>query len=295
MKSKLTVSICICTRNRPHELRNCLNSLAGSDFPIKEIVVSDDSTDDLTSNMISTEFSDVCYVKGPQLGLSANRNMALSKVTGDYISFLDDDVLLGSSFLCNSISCLSYYENPDRVIVTGVENNNGELVYPHEQSFLGFQYLNYKDNADLKTIVINSTIFPSGLFDTMSFDESLIYGYEEVDIATRAESKGYSIALCSAAINFHYPSKINRDYYLPFTNASRIYVTFKRYALTEKNALKAGIYLPVVAAHTLASAIKNRRVSGIIDTFRTFKTSFQYIRKLFTTKSEHNLQNQCDQ
>lgn len=43
------VSICICTMNRPTDLRRCLESIKRSGMRPYEVIVSDDSSEELTN------------------------------------------------------------------------------------------------------------------------------------------------------------------------------------------------------------------------------------------------------
>lgn len=185
-------SVCICTRNRPQDLYKALKSLEQSEVPVYQIVVSDDSTDLRTKQPLEAYFPAVRYVPGPKKGLSANRNNALRAVTGTHVLFIDDDVVLARDFFTRMKQAFQEQKEPygGKLILTGLENKNGVIIYPHDQTFLGFQNRKYKDGEALNTIVINSTVFPARLFREELFDEQLIYGYEEVDMATRAVRRG---------------------------------------------------------------------------------------------------------
>jgi glycosyltransferase involved in cell wall biosynthesis len=221
----MNVTVCIPTRNRPEDLAECLDSIAASGVPVAEIVVSDDSTDDRTRELVAARYPHVKYIFGPRKGLGPNRNSAISAATGDWILFLDDDARLGPDFLTEMMK--ARYANADsRLIFTGIEKQVKGLVFPNDQTFLGFQKRPYGPKQIVNTVVINATLFPASLFKEMLFDPRLIYGYDEVDIASCARGAGYSIVLVSSAVNLHFPSPVNRDYYSPHTEAARIYVTF---------------------------------------------------------------------
>lgn len=283
------LSVCICTRNRPEELKNALDSLECSTYPVYEVIVSDDSTNDDTKILIDSHFPKVKYLAGPRLGLGANRNNALKAVTGSHVLFIDDDVVLGKQFLETIFAKLKVYSNSDseqisKTIVTGIENQNGELVFPHEQDFLGFQKIDYGEDDCLKTVVINSAVFPSILFKKVLFDEKLVYGCDEVDFTTRAVQKGYKIVLCPNAVNFHFPSTINRDFYKPYHEASRLYVTFKRYFSTEKKRVKALAYLGIASAHTVAHILRVEGLRGSLKPIHTFRTVASYVIREYLTE-----------
>jgi GT2 family glycosyltransferase len=271
------ISVCITTRNRVDLLRQCLLSVGQSTVPVKQIIVSDDSTDDQTYRMISSQFENVQYLKGPKKGPGANRNNAVIKATSDYVLFLDDDAYLGESFLEEALGCLTQSSDPWRTIVTGLYRERGELIYPHEQSFLGFQSVDCGNKQIVNAFVIGSVLFPRKLFDEIRFEE-LTY-YDEIDLATRASSRGFDILLCKSATNCHFPPKVDEDVVdSPLANGSRIYVTYKRYTYTEGNPIKGVVYLLVATVHVFLSVIKRGGLASIPKALETLKISYDYIR-----------------
>ena len=274
------ISICICTRNRVEDLRRALNSILESSYKNYELIVSDDSTNNDTRVMIQKEYPSISYLKGPQKGLCFNRNNALKAVKGSSVLFMDDDVIMSKDFLQVVMNILLDLEPEirEKTIITGLERNNGSLVYPNKINFLGHQKKPYREEDSLKTIVINSTVFPSILLRNLKFDERLVYGYDEVDIAARAVSSGCNILLCKEAVNDHYPSDVNRDYYSLYIESSRIYVTYKRYNEIEKRMLKSFIYLLVSFGHMLIHQLLRNGIRGIGSTLKTFKKAFLYIK-----------------
>jgi GT2 family glycosyltransferase len=278
-----TFTVCICTRNRPDELRHAIRSAQASTYPVHQIVVSDDSTDTETGRMIHAEFPDIDYVLGGRRGLAANRNTALGVVTGTHVLFIDDDARLAPDFFDRVWRCLQ--DGPDRfdrLIVTGTEINNGRKVLPHALNFLGFMNVQYGRTDTIYTIVINATVFPRPVFASVNFDESLTYGYEEVDFSSRAVFRGgFEIVLLPDASNYHMPSPINRDYYEPFVEASRIYVVFKKYWWTDRRPLKAAWFLMVAYPHNLAFNLKARGLRGLSSFLTTLRKSVGYLRTCF--------------
>jgi GT2 family glycosyltransferase len=257
------VSVCICTRNRPDSLRKTLESIRGSVCAPHQVVVADDSTDPRTADLIRDEFPEVAYLTGPRRGLGANRNTAAAVATGGTILFLDDDCLLGPRFLSHALAALERWPNPDRAIVGGHEMKNGTLVVSADQCFLGFQNRVYGACAPIQTVVINAALFPRTMFDRLKFDERIVYGYDEVDLTSRAVAMGYEIILCPDAINHHFPSPVNRDYYGEHANSARLYVTFKRYRWTDRRPLKATAFLTVAIMHVFASMTKADGLAGL--------------------------------
>lgn len=254
------VSVIVCTRNRPSELELCLASLEMSSVPVSQVIVSDDS-DDVESRDVVERFGDLAtWTAGPRRGLGPNRNHALTLVTGTHVLFLDDDATLGVEFLAACARRLDAVgADATSTIVSGVERRpDGHRVVAHEQDFLGYQRRVYRPGEPVKTVVINSALFPSGLFARVSFDEQLVYGYDEVDLTSRAVRLGYSILCAEDAVNFHDPSAVNRDYYRPRVDAARIYVTAKRRLVTERAPLRAAAFLAIAIPHLFLNALSGR-------------------------------------
>jgi len=283
----MNVTACIPTRNRPDDLAQCLDSIAASSLPVGEIVVSDDSTDERTHDLVVQKYPHVKYVSGPRKGLGPNRNSAIAAATGEWILFLDDDARLGPDFLAEMVG--ARYANTDRrTIFTGIEKQVTGLVYPNDQDFLGFQKLPYGDNRAVNTVVINATLFPAALFKEMLFDPRLIYGYDEVDIASCARGAGYRIVLVPSAVNLHFPSPVNRDYYSPHTEAARIYVTFKRYARAERRPIKALLFLAASFIHSVAHHLKRHGFTGIAGACRMHWAAYRNIGLWLRENSAHS-------
>jgi GT2 family glycosyltransferase len=282
MLENFKVSVCICTRNRPEKLKQALDSLSASTYPVYEIIVSDDSTNSDTEVLVQSHYPLVKYLSGSRLGLGANRNNALKAVTGSRVLFIDDDAVLGEQFLEKIVAHLeAYVQNEggdiERLIVTDPQLDHGVLMFPNDQDFLGFQRIPYQEGDPIRTVVINSAVFPATVFQKVLFDEKLVYGCDEVDFTTRAVKEGFKILLCPEAVNLHLPSQINRDFYKPYHEASRIYVTFKRYFSTEENRLKALIYLLIASAHTTLQTLKVEGVKGIAKAIHTFRLVVNYL------------------
>lgn len=86
------LTVAVCTRNRPKELRRALVSLVRQIPPPSEILVIDNApVDGRTRDLVEREFPEVRYQEEPMPGLGFARNRALSAALGDVVAFLDDD------------------------------------------------------------------------------------------------------------------------------------------------------------------------------------------------------------
>jgi glycosyltransferase involved in cell wall biosynthesis len=283
-------SVCICTRNRPDSLAQALHSVTLSSCPIAQIIVSDDSSNDHTQKMILSRFPHVTYKKGPQLGLGANRNAAVKLVTGTHVLFIDDDAALRPDFFERVQHAYVGLDSNirDRTIVSGTEFCNGVQIYPPDIGFLGFmdKPRTQESQAQLYTFVINATVFPVGVFRRLGFDENLVYGYEESDFSTRCTVDGFTILLLAAAMNEHYHSPIGRKRNSSFTEASRLYTTFKRYLFVRREPLKAFVYVPYALAHLAAHNFLHDQLAGLGSALRSGTIAAGYSWRYFRQETD---------
>jgi len=111
MKNQFDISIIICTKNRPSNLVNALNTIFIQSVQPFEIIIIDDSEDHETELLIKNEkiyFKslgvDIQYYKNKiSKGLAEARNIGIEKSKGEIVLFLDDDVLLHPFYLKNIV------------------------------------------------------------------------------------------------------------------------------------------------------------------------------------------------
>ncbi|MGQ9654421.1 MAG: glycosyltransferase family 2 protein [Thermodesulfobacteriota bacterium] len=94
------VSVIIATMNREEELGQCLKSVCEQTVLPMEIVIVDDgaSDPDKIRAMIPPEIRFQYHRKAPP-GLSASRNLGARVAVGDFLLFLDDDVVLENHYI----------------------------------------------------------------------------------------------------------------------------------------------------------------------------------------------------
>jgi GT2 family glycosyltransferase len=112
----------------------------------------------------------------------------------------------------------------------------------------------------------------------MGFDERLRYGYDEVDLTTRAVALGFTIVSAPDAINDHYPSAVNRDEYRSVVDASRLYVTYKRYRRTEGRRLRASLYCVIAPVHLVLSAFRRHGPGALGDALSAVRQAAGHVK-----------------
>jgi GT2 family glycosyltransferase len=114
-----SVSVVVCTRDRPDDLKRCLDSLFRLSTPPLEIVVVDNGPSDDRTQVLCAELP-VSYVVEPLPGASRARNRGVLETRGELVAFTDDDCVvdpgwldgLGKSFADQLVMAASGYIGP---------------------------------------------------------------------------------------------------------------------------------------------------------------------------------------
>lgn len=142
-----TISVIICTRDRPSDLNELLVTVCNQDYPPFEVIIVDDSRKSFTENIVQHFYSKLqplnCqlkYVHGSGDGLPAARNLGINLSTGDVVLFLDDDTLINTDVL--RVVAVFFNENPN---VLGVQPKVVRAVKKASNlSYVKFQNIMYK-------------------------------------------------------------------------------------------------------------------------------------------------------
>jgi glycosyltransferase involved in cell wall biosynthesis len=104
------VSIVVTTKNEEKNIGLCLKSITCQSYDNIEIIVVDNQSSDKTKE-IAAKFTDLIYDKGPER--SAQRNYGVSVSHGEYIIYIDADMIL-APFVIES--CVNEFKNSHLVI-----------------------------------------------------------------------------------------------------------------------------------------------------------------------------------
>jgi GT2 family glycosyltransferase len=113
-----TVSVVVCSRNRPALLGDAVDSiLRGDTLPLEIVVIdqSDAAHDDLSER--GQGLAEVRYVWDRARGVSRARNLGVSLARGDAVALIDDDELVDAGWLGAMVRALESLG--ERGVVTG--------------------------------------------------------------------------------------------------------------------------------------------------------------------------------
>lgn len=175
MKKPL-VSLIVPTKNSAEVLGSCLESLKNQTYQNTEIIVVDNYSTDKTKS-IARKYTDKVYDKKPER--SAQRNFGAAKAKGEFVFFIDSDMILTPKVV---EACVQELTNSLLGGLVIPEKSYGQGFWArakaHERSF-------YLGNTSIEA----ARFFPKRIFKELGgFDEKLT-GPEDWDFSQRVSKK----------------------------------------------------------------------------------------------------------
>ena len=189
------ISLIIPTCNRPDDLHRCLRALEPQleQHPC-EVIVSDDSRDERTQAMLRNEFPSIKITTGPRSGPGANRNAGARQASGEWLIFIDDDVIPAPGFL--HAYCTTFATESSQNVLHGLTK-----ATPEKNSLLW----------EAPEVLGPLSCFPSCNFairralyeECGGFDERFSPSFEDMEFASRLKGLGQVCGFVAAAAVQH--------------------------------------------------------------------------------------------
>jgi glycosyltransferase involved in cell wall biosynthesis len=94
-----TATVAICTRDRPDDLRRCLEGLRQMSERAHEVLVVDSASRSPETRSVAESFPGTCYARLERRGLNVARNAAMQAASGEIVVFIDDDAVPDAGWL----------------------------------------------------------------------------------------------------------------------------------------------------------------------------------------------------
>ncbi|OKH52669.1 hypothetical protein NIES2101_13580 [Calothrix sp. HK-06] len=218
-----SLTVAICTKDRPDNLTRCLNSLLKlQEKSYFEILVVDNAPSDQRTQDVVAALPTVRYVREPKPGLDFARNLAISSATGEILAYIDDDVVVDRQWL-NGLK-EAWAENPDASAFTGLIlpfelDTEAQILFEEAGGFRrGFEKIRYGQVLPGNELYpCGSGIFGAGcnmafrrdmLIKLGGFDEALdtgapLPGGGDLDIFYRVIRAGYVLVYEPRYLIYH--------------------------------------------------------------------------------------------
>ncbi|NTU66709.1 MAG: glycosyltransferase [Candidatus Moranbacteria bacterium] len=201
MENQPLVSIIITTKNEEKNIGACLESVKKQSYPQDklEIIVVDNGSADRTKEIAGKHTGKV-FDKGPER--SAQRNFGVAKSQGDYVIYLDADMIMSDGVIAD---CIEKISQNDKIIALHIsEIVMGERFFSQVRRF---------ERSFYDGTVIDGVRFikKSAFLEVGGFDEKLT-GPEDWDLDKKLKKIG-EIALVSHPI-YHNEAEFDLMKYL---------------------------------------------------------------------------------
>lgn len=203
----------MATLNREKEVEVFLSSLLYQEYKNFEVIIVDQNKNGLIDDIINyySNFFTINHVKSVVLGLSVNRNLGLSLVSGDIIAFPDDDCEYPPNLLNNVFSKFSINKELD--IITGATIDKITRI-PYLKSPVNpviVSHTNIFQTAISFTIFIKTPLSYYHDFDTKLGVGATFGSSEETDYLIGFLNSGFNICFYPDIIVYHPVTNINES------------------------------------------------------------------------------------
>lgn len=203
-------SIVIPTYNRLPIVEKCLKALEkqladASLVTGYEIVLVDDGSTDGTLAWLqenAAQFPHVRSLTQDHAGPAAARNLGVEKATGEFIIFIDSDLVVTENFLQAHADALRQGQltyGSDRVFTYGrvinTCNFDNPTAEPYKLTDFSAAYF-----ATGNVAIARHWLLEAGLFDT----RFQLYGWEDLELGVRLKQLGLKLIKCPDAVGYHW-------------------------------------------------------------------------------------------
>jgi GT2 family glycosyltransferase len=192
----------VCTRNRGAMAADAVRSILSNDHPDFELIVIDQSTNDLTQIALS-EFSSnprLRYVRSAAHGLSNARNLGISLAQSKKVAMTDDDCTVPADWLTRMEQALDHNE-PVAIVIGNVfaaPYDRSKGFVPNYTQASSFVARSVRDKHRIEGMAACMGISADACAKLNGFDPSLgagsrFHSADETDIIIRALLAGYKV------------------------------------------------------------------------------------------------------
>jgi glycosyltransferase involved in cell wall biosynthesis len=197
------VTAIVCTRNRDHEIKPCLESVLASQGVDFELVVVDQSDTDASRRAAEPFLADsrLRWVSSETRGLSISRNIGIAEARSELLAFTDDDCRVASDWLASLVAVFERHKEAALVFGRALRSDAGaaggfaaEFDPPAERVFHDeYPHVLEAWGIGANMAVRRGVVQAVGGFDPVLGAGALFKAAEDADIAIRVLAAGYTM------------------------------------------------------------------------------------------------------
>lgn len=198
----IQVSFIIPAYNAEATIKLCLESILTQTFPrdLYEVIVVNNNSNDKTSEIVST-FPEVLTLNEKQQGRSYARNCGAKAARGEFLAFVDADVILHPQWLksilkdfSDDIGASQGPIRPSRKM--GSRSLNDYRYRAAQESTKGTFLLLSLDYKESPMINSAACLYRKAAFEKAGGFDTGLTRHEDIDLSKRVLLNGYNFAIC---------------------------------------------------------------------------------------------------
>ena len=206
IKDEVKVTVGICVKNSEDLIKGAIDSVLNQDFPhssVELIIVDGNSTDKtleiIQENLSNSDFKVQIFTEN--IGLGKARQIVVDNARGEYIVWVDADMILSKSYLFKQVSFMD--DNPRIGIGAGkyaVHIGNGVVADLENVVYAVDSVYGEKSASDLGYLPgTEGSIFRvKAIRQVGGFDVYMNGAAEDTDVAYRLRSRGWEVLVTNA-------------------------------------------------------------------------------------------------
>ena len=206
------IQIFISTHNRPNSAIKAIHSALNQNFNSFEVVVSDNSTNDETKNLVSQIINDrlVYKKRDPSLLAFDHFNVILKDVTSDFFVIFHDDDIMYSNMLNILFNGFDKQENiiavgGNAMIVTNGENSNKKIFRSYKNNIVLTRPLDIVKQYSIRNGIVpfSSYMYKLEVAKRLNFDVTKAGKYSDVSFILELTYIGYVKFLAQPVMDYY--------------------------------------------------------------------------------------------
>ncbi len=195
MNTKVTIGLCL--KNSARVVKTAFDSISIQDYPheLLKLIIVDDSSDNTLS--LAMEFAQKTDIKtfvtsSKGKGLGAARQIVVDNAEGDYMVWVDDDLVLPKDFIRKHVEFME--KNPNVGAARGINIQ----VAPKKTIITTVEYalLIPLNSVDQKAFATGGAIFRLKALESVGgFDVRIKGAGEDLDVTRRIRESGWALAV----------------------------------------------------------------------------------------------------
>jgi GT2 family glycosyltransferase len=210
-------SIIIPNWNGAHHLPTCLNALRAQTYPCLEIIVADNASTDESKQLLAHDYPEVKVIELPtNRGFTGACNAGILAAKGAYVALLNNDTEVDAGWAAAVVTCFEHHPEAGSVASKMLLfdrrdhlHTAGDFYRVDGQAGNRGAWQRDEGQFDTETYVFSacggSSVYRRSMLDEIGLlDDSFFFSLEDMDLAWRAQLKGWRCVYTPDAVVYHH-------------------------------------------------------------------------------------------